>query len=282
MSALLCGGASHGELNRYKITNTANTANGAFALPPQICETLLYMDETQFGGPDAQEPFGRKPDGRCLLNRLSPDRQAAVADYAASHTLPETVEWLKNPAWPPEPGDTTQAGPGAVPSPLSPHDPPIHQSTNPPIHQPPGHPQQPAVSRSALARWLPGYRLRHRCAQNRNSVGALIQELRSARPAWTPDEVHQAAQTFFEALAFQRQEPRLWALTQRLDLRRAQLELSATKHKDSQRTKLKLGLDLIVEAFRDNPKALKLYEEACDMIEPECPLKKDLDSIDPP
>jgi len=52
------------------------------------------MDATQFGGPNAQEPIGRKPDGRCQLNRLSPDRQAAVADYAASHTLPETVERL--------------------------------------------------------------------------------------------------------------------------------------------------------------------------------------------
>jgi hypothetical protein len=183
------------------------------------------MDETQFGGPDAQEPVGRKPDGRCLLNRLSPDRQAAVADYAATHTLPETVEWLKNPGWLPEPGDITQAGPGDTPS-------------------PPGHPQETAVSRSALARWLPGYCMRQRCAPNRNSVGALIKELRSAKPAWTPGEVHQAAQTFFEALALQRQETRLWALTQRLDLRRAQLELSTTKHEDSQRSKLKLGLEL--------------------------------------
>jgi len=221
------------------------------------------MDETQFGGPDAQEPFGRKPDGRCLLNRLSPERQAAVADYAASHTLPETVEWLKHPGWPPEPGDTTQAGPGETPS-------------------PPGHPQQPTVSRSALARWLPGYRMRQRCAQNLNSVGALIKELRSARPAWTPDEVHQAAQTFFEALAFQRQEPRLWALTQRLDLRRVQLELSATKHQHSQRSKLKLGVEVIAKAFRDNPEALKIYEQACDMIAPARPPEEPPDPTTPP
>jgi len=52
------------------------------------------MSETQFAGPNGQEPIGRKPDGRCQLNRLLPDRQAAVADYAATHTLPETVEWL--------------------------------------------------------------------------------------------------------------------------------------------------------------------------------------------
>ena len=50
--------------------------------------------------------MNRKPDGRSQLNRLSKDRQAAVADYAARHTLPETVEWLKNPGWPPEPRAT--------------------------------------------------------------------------------------------------------------------------------------------------------------------------------
>jgi len=221
------------------------------------------MDETQFGGPNAQEPVSRKPDGRCELNRLSPDRQADVADYAASHTLPETVEWLKNPGWPPEPGDTTQAGPGGTPS-------------------PPGHPQETAVSRSALARWLPDYRLRQRCAQNRNSVGALIKELRSARPAWTPDEVHQAARTFFEALAVQREETRLWALTQRLDLRRAQLELSTTKHQDSQRSKLKLGPELIAGAFRDNPEAFKHYEQACKITGIDGPPEEATESTDPP
>ena len=61
---------------------------------PEICENLLYMDETQFGGPNAQEPMNRKPGGRSQLNRLSPGRQAALAGYAATHTLPETVEWL--------------------------------------------------------------------------------------------------------------------------------------------------------------------------------------------
>jgi len=221
------------------------------------------MIETQFRGPNAQEPIGRKPDGRCLLNRLSPDRQAAVADYAATHTLPETVEWLKNPGWPPEPGDINQAAPGDTLS-------------------PPGHPQETAVSRSALARWLPGYRMRQRCAQNRNSVGALIKELRSARPAWTPDEVHQAAQTFFEALAVQREETRLWALTQRLDLRRAQLALSTAKNEQSQQSKLKLGLELIAEAFSDNPQARKLYEQACEMIAPPSPFEDAPEPTTPP
>ena len=220
------------------------------------------MAETQFGGPNAQEPVSRKPDGRCQLNRLSPDRQAAVADYAAGHTLSETAEWLKNLGWAPEPGATTQAGPGDTLS-------------------PPDDPQDTAISRSALARWLPGYRMRQECAQNHDSVGALIQHLRSANPAWTPGEVHQAAQTFFEALAIQRHETRLWALTQRLDLRRAQLALATAKNKQSQQSKLKLGLEVIAQGFRVHPEARELFEQACKIIEPECPPQETPKSTDP-
>ena len=47
--------------------------------------------------------MNRKPDARSQLNRLSKNRQAAVADYAARHTLPETIEWLKSPVSPPGP-----------------------------------------------------------------------------------------------------------------------------------------------------------------------------------
>jgi len=121
--------------------------------------------------------MNRKPDGRSQLNRLSKDRQAAVADYAA-----------------------------------------------------------------------------------------LVRNLRAAKPAWTPDEVRQAAQAFFEALALDRQETRLWALTQRLDLRRAQLELTTAKHKESRRSKLRMGLDAVAEAFRHHPEAHKLYEQAVKLI----------------
>jgi len=182
--------------------------------------------------------MNRKPDGRSRLNRLSKDRQAAVADFAARHTLSETVEWLKNPGWPPEPRATTQISPGDTAS-------------------PPAQPQGTSVSRWALARWLSAYRIRQQCAQNRHSVAALIRDLRAANPAWTPDEVHKAAQAFFEALAIQRQETRLWTLTQRLDLRRAQLELTTAKYKESQRSKLRMGLETIVEAFRDHPEAAR-------------------------
>ena len=105
------------------------------------------MSDTQFGGPNAQEPTGRKPDGRCPLNRLSPDRQAAVADYAASHTPPETVEWL---------------------------------------------------------------------------------------------------------------------------------------NRDSQRSKLKLGLEVIAQGFRDNPEAREHYEQACKMIEPGCPPEETPQTHKPP
>jgi len=56
------------------------------------------MNEIQFRDPNPPEPIGRKPDGRSLLNRLSPDRQAAVADYAATHTPPKPSSG-SNPGW---------------------------------------------------------------------------------------------------------------------------------------------------------------------------------------
>jgi len=50
--------------HRAETTNTANvanTANGAFALPPQICEALLYIDETQYAGSNASSILDRRP-----------------------------------------------------------------------------------------------------------------------------------------------------------------------------------------------------------------------------
>jgi hypothetical protein len=104
------------------------------------------MNATQLEDRNVREPISRKPDGRCQLNRLSPDRQAAVAGYAASHTLPETIERL---------------------------------------------------------------------------------------------------------------------------------------NKDSQRCKLKLGLELIAEAFRDHPEALKLYEQACQIFDPGSPPEEAPESTNP-
>src|SRR5208337_2663398 len=37
----------------------------------------------------------KKPRGDGVLNRLTPERQAAVIEYAAGHTLAETIAWLK-------------------------------------------------------------------------------------------------------------------------------------------------------------------------------------------
>jgi hypothetical protein len=80
--------------------------------------------------------MNRKPDGRSRLNRLSKDRQAAIADYAARHTLLETVQWLKHPDCSPEPCAPSNAGAGPAPSPAP-------------------QPQKTPVSRWALARRLP-------------------------------------------------------------------------------------------------------------------------------
>jgi hypothetical protein len=38
----------------------------------------------------------KKPRGDSPLNRLGPDRQQAIADFADTHTLDETVKWLRD------------------------------------------------------------------------------------------------------------------------------------------------------------------------------------------
>jgi len=54
---------------RTKKTNTANTANGALAPPPQICETLLCMNEIQCAGSDAPSIPARRPRTACPPKR---------------------------------------------------------------------------------------------------------------------------------------------------------------------------------------------------------------------
>jgi hypothetical protein len=39
-------------------------------------------------------PRKQKPHGHSVLNRLTPERQRAVQDYALNHTLAETIKWL--------------------------------------------------------------------------------------------------------------------------------------------------------------------------------------------
>ena len=58
-------------------------------------------------------------------------------------------------------------------------------------------------------------------------------------------------------------------MTQRLALLREQLALEQSRLKESLRTKLRMGLDPVAEAFQDNPQAMMLYDQARALIDTE-------------
>jgi len=98
-------------------------------------------------------------------------------------------------------------------------------------------------------------RLRDHFRRNAAIVTLMLEEARRIRPGWTPEELEAAGQSFFAALAIRLEDPKIWAMTQRLALQRDQL-----------RSKLELGLDALAQAFLDHPAALKLFRKARAML----------------
>jgi hypothetical protein len=85
------------------------------------------------------------------------------------------------------------------------------------------------TSRTALSEFLSWYSLREQMERNESTVETLLEDLKSANPDWSPDQVQQAGQSFFTALALQQQDPKQWLMAQSLAIKREQLSLDARK-----------------------------------------------------
>ena len=171
----------------------------------------------------------RKPRSDSALNRLPKDRQEALVEFAATHSLAQTADWLR------KDGVTV-----------------------------------PRLG--SLSQWLLVQRLRQQLRLNAAAVQTILQNLQASDPEghkWDPELVQRAGQAFFSAMAVQQQNPNIWNMTQRLALLKEELSFEQSKFKESLRSKLRLGLDVIAEAFRENPQAMKLYEQACALIDAE-------------
>ena len=171
----------------------------------------------------------RKPRGDSRLNRLPTERQEALVEFAATHRLAEAVAWLGQE--------------GVI------------------------------VAKATLSGWLAAQRLRQQLRFNAAAVQTMIHEVQSGSKAnrrkWDPEEVQRVGQAFFSEMAMQQQDPNIWNMTQRLALIKERLGIEQAKFKESLRSKLRLGLDAVAEAFRENPQAMTLYKQARAMIEAE-------------
>ncbi len=81
------------------------------------------------------------------------------------------------------------------------------------------------TSPAALSEFLSWYGLQRQLSRNESTVETLLQGLQATRPDWTPEQIQRAGQSFFSALALEQQDPKAWALTQQLGLKKEQLML---------------------------------------------------------
>ena len=106
------------------------------------------------------------------------------------------------------------------------------------------------------------YRLQTQLGQDGRLVEALLEEAARYDPTLTPERLLDLGQMFFARLALEQQDTKAWVLVQRLDLEREQFEFDQAKFKETLRSKLQAGLDVLAHAFKCNPEAMELYQEA--------------------
>jgi len=98
--------------------------------------------------------------------------------------------------------------------------------------------------------------------------------LREEFPGWPEEKVNEAAASFFTLHAVATRDvkgfasmARFYLQTERCKIREKKLALEELKFEDSHRKKFQAALDAIGQAFRKNPEAMRLYEQARAMIE---------------
>lgn len=77
---------------------------------------------------------------------------------------------------------------------------------------------------SSLSRWLSGWRLRERLAQNATIVDTVLAEAQKNDPTLTTEKLFPVGQAMFSAMAIDAQDPQVWLATQRLELERHSAE----------------------------------------------------------
>ena len=171
----------------------------------------------------------KKPRGDAKLNRLPTEQQEALVEFLMTHKQVEAIAWLAE--------------------------------------------QNVEVNRQNLSVWLSTYRLRQQLRLNHATVKTAVKFVKSDAEAngeqCDPEELQRLGQRFFSEMALEQRNPSIWNMTQRLALKKEQLALEQTKFKESLRSKLRLGLEVIAKAFRKNPQAMKFYAQACALIDTE-------------
>ncbi len=63
-------------------------------------------------------------------------------------------------------------------------------------------------------------------SRNESTVSTLLDKVTQRNPSYTSDQIQELGQAFFTALALEQQDPKAWAITQRVGLEKEQLHLA--------------------------------------------------------
>ncbi len=131
----------------------------------------------------------RKIRGDAVLKKLPEKRQDKIAEFARTHTIYETAEWLD------------RAG--------------------------------TKVSCTSLSEFLSHYRISQQLERNAAAVKAAQWVMLQQDPSLTPEYVQKVGQSFFSGLAIDGKDPRVWQMTQQIELQKGKLQLEWQKYRDA-------------------------------------------------
>ena len=142
----------------------------------------------------------RKVRSDAVLKVLPAKRQDEIAEFARTHSIAKTREWLE------------KAG--------------VDTNTR------------------SLSIFLSEYRVSHRFMQIAAVVRVAMLEKLRQDPSLTPEKMQQIGQRFFSGLAIEREDAKVWDITQQIELKKGKLELEQQKHRDAlkeRRSRIKTG-----------------------------------------
>ena len=86
------------------------------------------------------------------------------------------------------------------------------------------------TSAGALSEFLSWWALRDRLTRNESTVETVLEQLKQTRPDLTEDDLFNAGQAFFSALAIEQMDPKAWKGTQDLRFKQQEVRLEREKY----------------------------------------------------
>ncbi len=120
------------------------------------------------------------------------------------------------------------------------------------------------IGARSLGTFLCEYRLSQQFERHAAVVELGVADLLKRSPNITPEQVHEYGQSFFNRLAIEKQDPRIWNIIQQIELKKGKLQLEWQRYLDEaneRRAKLKKDIKAAKRGARIGPDTLEQIEQ---------------------